>query len=177
MLKGSHVILRPIRKEDLQLFLKWFNDQEVIRYLNFYLPVMESMEEKWIEDLAKPDSDRVVFMIEAKTGENEFKPIGTCGLHGIDHHDQNATLGIALGEKNLHRKGYGSEAGRLIVDYGFKELNLHRIGSFAFEENAPSIGLHRKLGFKQEGIVRECKFKGGKFHNLVAFSLLRGEQK
>ena len=54
MLKSEKVLLRPVRRADLdlQLFLKWFNDPEVTHYLGMYLPMTEMAEEKWIEGLA-----------------------------------------------------------------------------------------------------------------------------
>lgn len=61
MLKGKKVVLRPIRRSDLRLFLKWFNDPEVIHNLVMYLPTTEASEEKWIEDVMK--EQRPIFMI------------------------------------------------------------------------------------------------------------------
>ena len=57
MLRGNKVLLREVRRSDLQNFLKWFNDPEVIQYLGMYLPMTEMYEQKYIEDLPaqRPD--------------------------------------------------------------------------------------------------------------------------
>ncbi len=175
MLRGKNVLLRPVRRTDLADFLKWFNDPEVIQYLSMYLPMTEMGEEKYIEELGttRMRTD-VSFVIEAIAG-NETKPIGTTGLHGINHKDRNAGFGIAIGEKEYWSKGLGTEAARLIVAYGFDQLNLHRIGSSALGFNERSIRMHLAVGFTQEGRHREAIFKNGSYADLVHFGLLESE--
>lgn len=175
MLKGKNVILRPVKRSDIQNFLKWFNDTEVIQYLNLYLPMTEMAEEKYIEELGTTRSRTdAVFVIEVLE-DNSSKPIGNIGLHSISPKDHNATFGIAIGEKDYWSRGYGTEAARLLINYGFEQLNLHRISSFAVAFNERGIRLHKRVGFKEEGRQRECKFKNGKFHDEVAFGILREE--
>jgi len=92
MLKGKEVQLRPVRRDDISFFLKWFNDPEVIQYLEVYLPVTEVGEEKWIEELCtvRANTD-IVFVIEIIDGDL-VKPIGNCGLHRIDWKNRVASL-------------------------------------------------------------------------------------
>jgi RimJ/RimL family protein N-acetyltransferase len=176
MLRGEKVLLRPLQRSDIANFLKWFNDVEVTQYLNFYLPMTEMAEEKWIEDAASRTQagTGVYFIIEAIEGDST-KPIGSIGLAGINPKDHGASFGITIGEKDYWGNGYGTEATRLILDYGFQQLNLHRISSSAFAFNERSIRLHKKVGFKEEGRRREAIFKNGQFHDLVMFGILRGE--
>ncbi len=133
----------------------------------------EMSEEKWIESLGTTRVGvDVVFVIEALNKQGN-KPIGTIGLHQINNKDQNAEFGIAIGEKECWEKGYGTEATRLIIEYGFKQLNLHRISSTAFEYNERSINLHKKIGFQEEGRRRKARFKDGQFWDEVMFGILR----
>ncbi|HUW45894.1 MAG TPA: GNAT family protein [Dehalococcoidia bacterium] len=175
MLKGKSVLLRPVKKSDISYFLKWFNDPEVIQYLCLYLPMTEMSEEKYIEELgttrAKSDAPFVIEVIEGAS----TKPIGNCGLHKINSKDHNATLGIVIGEKDYWSKGYGTEATRLLINYGFQQLNLHRISSAAFAFNERSIKLHKKVGFREEGRLRQAMFKNGQYHDHVEFGILREE--
>ncbi len=175
MLRGKNVLLRPVRRTDLANFLKWFNDPEVTQYLSMYLPMTEMGEEKYIEDLgstrARTDAPLV---IEAIVG-SETKPIGTVGLHNINNKDRNASFGIAIGEKEYWSKGLGTEAARLIVAYGFGELNLHRINSSALGFNERSIRMHLAVGFVQEGRQRDAIFKKGSYTDMVVFGLLESE--
>jgi len=178
MLKGEKVLLRPLKRTDIANFLNWFNDVEVTQYLNFYLPMTEMAEEKWIEDAGSriQAGTDVGFVIEAIEGDSA-KPIGSIGLAGINPKDHGASLGITIGEKDYWGNGYGTEATRRILDYGFQQLNLHRISSSAFAFNERSIRLHKKVGFKEEGLQREAIFKNGQFHDLVMFGILWGEWK
>ena len=175
MLKGKSVLLRPVKRSDISYFLKWFNDPEVIQYLGMYLPMTEMAEEKFIEELgttrAKSDA---LFVIEVIEGAST-KPIGNCGLHGINSKDNHATFGIVIGEKDYWSKSYGTEAARLLINYGFQQLNLHRISSTAVAFNERSIRFHKKVGFREEGRVRETIFKNGQYHDLVQFGILREE--
>jgi len=176
MLTGQKVILRPVKRSDIQYFLKWFNDPEVTQYLAMYLPMTEMAEEKWIEELGARANTDVLFVIEA-IEDDVNKAIGSMGLHGISPKDHFATFGIAIGEKDYWSKGYGTEAAQLIIKYGFEQLNLHRVSSSAFSFNERSLRLHRKVGFQEEGRQREALFKNGEYHDLVVFGLLREEWK
>jgi RimJ/RimL family protein N-acetyltransferase len=175
MLKGKSVLLRPVKKSDIAYFLKWFNDPEVIQYLGMYLPMTEMSEEKFIEELGttRATSD-ALFVIEVIEGAST-KPIGNCGLHRINSKDHNATFGIVIGEKDYWSKSYGTEATRLLINYGFQQLNLHRISSSAVAFNERSIKLHKKVGFREEGRLRQAMFKNGQYHDLVQFGILREE--
>ena len=116
MLRGKKVILRPVRRSDIQYFLKWFNDLEVTQYLNMSLPMTEMAEEKFIEELgASRSQSTVMFVIEAIEGDST-KPIGNTGLSNINARDHNATFGIAIGDKDYWSKGCGTEAARLIIN-------------------------------------------------------------
>ena len=175
MLKGKSVLLRPMKRSDISYFLNWFNDPEIVQYLDMYLPMTEMSEEKFIEELGttRASSD-VILVIEAIDGDST-KPIGNCGLHQINPKDHNAIFGIIIGEKDHWSKGYGVEAGRLMINYGFQQLNLHRISSAAVAFNERSIKLHRKLGFQEEGLLRQAMFKNGQYHDRVEFGILRDE--
>ncbi|MEK7353262.1 MAG: GNAT family protein [Chloroflexota bacterium] len=185
MLRGKKVLLRPVRRADIQYFLKWFNDLEVTQYLNMSLPMTEMAEEKFIEELGTSRSQStVMFVIEAIEGDSskpidsaQGKPIGNTGLSNISARDHHATFGIAIGDKDYWSKGCGTEAARLIINYGFEVLNLHRINSGAIAFNERSLRMHKSVGFKEEGRQREYIFKNGKFQDHVIFGMLREEWK
>ncbi|MBN2076067.1 MAG: GNAT family N-acetyltransferase [Dehalococcoidales bacterium] len=175
MLQGEKVVLRPVRRADIESFLKWFNDPEVTRYLKMYLPMTEMAEEKFIEELGTTGAvAKVIFVIEAIDGKST-KPIGNIALSNIHPKDHHAVFGIAIGERDYWSKGYGTEAARLLIRYGFEQLNLHRINSSAFSFNERSIKLHKRIGFTEEGRQREADYKNGAYHDRVIFGLLRNE--
>ena len=177
MLKGKKVLLRPVKRSDIEYFLKWFNDPEVTQYLNMSLPMTEMGEEKFIEELGTTRAQSTaMFVIEAIEGDTA-KPIGNTSLMNINARDHHATFGIAIGDKDYWSKGYGTEAAKLIINYGFEALNLHRINSGVIAFNERSYRMHKAVGFKEEGRQREYIFKNGKLQDHVMFGILRTEWK
>lgn len=174
MLEGKRVRLRPIRKSDIDHFLKWLNDPEITENLLMYLPVNEIAEEKWIESVCQSSSD-VIFVIEEKLKDGKVRPIGNCGFHKIDWKDRHGTFGIFIGEKQLHGKGYGIEALSLLLDYAFNQLNFNRVNSSVYAFNKKSLRIHEKTGFKVEGIARRKIYRSGRYHDEVMLGILKDE--
>ena len=141
--------------------------------LDNYAPLMEKtgVSNKAFIDLnGKP---MIHYVIEALDDDN--RPIGTMGLHGINPKDQNCFIGIVIGEKSHWGKGYGTEATQIIIEYGFHQLNLHRIWASVLAYNERSLRMLKTLGFQEEGRQRKAMFKNGDFHDIVIFGLLRDE--
>jgi RimJ/RimL family protein N-acetyltransferase len=174
LLRGEKVNLRPVKRTDIEYFLKWFNDLEVTQYLSMYLPMTEMAEGKYIEDLPSRSNTDIRLVIEAIEFDSN-RAIGSIGLSSINNKDHNTSFGIAIGEKEYWSKSYGTEAARLIIKYGFEQLNLHRISSSAFSFNERSLRLHRKVGFREEGRMRECTYKNGSYCDEVIFGILKSE--
>jgi len=175
LLLGNGVVIRPVKRSDVHHFAKWFSDQEVMQYLQEYLLTTEMAEEKVIEDAgttyAKTDA---LMVIEAVEGDSTT-PIGTIALHRINPKDRCAHFGIAVGEKDYWSRGCGTEATRLMVNYGFEQLGLHRISSGVFSFNERSLRMHRRVGFIEEGRQRELDLKNGRYHDRIMFGILRRE--
>jgi len=103
--------------------------------------------------------------------------IGQISIHDIDHLNRHAFLGIMIGETEHHGKGYGTEAVRLILDYGFNQLNLHNIMLSVHEDNLAGIACYKKIGFKESGRRREWIFKNGKYIDVIYMDILESEFK
>ncbi|TFK40556.1 acyl-CoA N-acyltransferase [Crucibulum laeve] len=73
------------------------------------------------------------------------------------------------------RKGYGEEASRFVIDYGFRSLGLHRISLGVFEGNDRAIALYRRLGFVDEGTLRKQLWKDGGWWDVYLMGLLEDE--
>lgn len=177
MLAGKSVVLRPVKRSDVSYFLKWFNDDEVTRYLKLHLPVTEMAQEKLIEELATTRAGTEAWFIIEAIEDGDHRVIGATDLNRINHKDHSAAFSIVIGEKEYWGKGHGTEACRLIINYGFEQLNLHRISSSVVSYNERSIRMHKRVGFKEEGRQREAWFKNGAYHDNVVFGILRGEWK
>ena len=108
---------------------------------------------------------------------NEDKLIGTVGLENYDSINRTATLGIFIGDKDYRSTGYGTEAIRLVLDYGFNYLNLNNIKLDLMSFNERALKCYKKCGFKEYGRRRNCKFINGKYYDSIEMDILAEEFK
>lgn len=114
-----------------------------------------------------------------KTAQASAIPIGTMMLYKSPRHSTSHVRTARLGgvgiQEEHRRKGYGEEAIRWLVNWGFKWAGLHRIELGTISYNGAAIRLYEKVGFKKEGVKRECVFMDGKWFDMVEYGLLEGE--
>ncbi len=172
ILKGQKVILRPLRLSDAPRFVKWLNDPNIQKFLQTRRHLTLRDEKKWIRDALKSKQLKS-FSIETKEGIH----IGSVGLDNINIDHKRAVFGIFIGDKHYWNQGLGSEAARLILNYGFNKLKLHRIELGVLKYNSRAIKVYKRLGFKMEGVRRQhIRFKG-KYYDDYHMSILEKEWK
>ncbi len=169
VLKGTKVTLRPPQEKEPALFVEWFADTEVTRFLGTAFPMSLQQEEDFVKRIGESKND-VWWMIEA-----EGRAIGASGIHRIDWINGHAITGTVIGEKDCWRKGYGSEAMALRTEYAFRQLNLHKLKSGAFMENEPSKRALQKVGYRQVGVYREDFWRDGRWHDHWECEVLRSD--
>lgn len=101
--------------------------------------------------------------------------IGMVDLGGIDWVTGNSRAGIGIGDREYWGKGYGTEAMRLILGFGFNFLNLRRISLNVFGYNERAMRSYLKCGFKEEGRLRQWMSRSGERHDLIYMGILREE--
>jgi len=167
------VYLRAFEIEDYKKSIKWRNDQNIWKSTGGnYFFVSSEREKKWIENAIFNDKNNIRLAICLK--ENN-KYIGNVNLVNIEWINRQAEFSIFIGEKKEWRKGYATEATKLMVDFGFNQRNLNRIYLTVLENNKVAIHLYEEMGFKKEGILREALFKDNKYYNLIIMSILKEE--
>ncbi len=173
MILGEIIRLRPIERDDLPRFVKWFGDPEVRRHLAVYLPFSQAEEERWFEGHLERQrqQEEVVLAIETLDGVH----IGSIGLHRINWKDRNAELGIIVGEKAYWDQGFGTVAIRTLLRFAFREMNLHRIYLCVDADNVRAIRCYEKAGFRLEGTLRDNVFREGAYHDQHVMSVLTPE--
>jgi RimJ/RimL family protein N-acetyltransferase len=168
---GDRLYLRPLEPtQDNHLYSTWMNDEEIRRYFSVY-PTSDARGRERLENLYK-DTRHILFGV-ARKEDNVL--IGLVGLKDINVLNQSAEFYVIIGDRSAWGKGYGTEATRLMIRYGFMELNLNRIQTQDMEENVGGWRADEKAGFKYEGTLRELIPRFGKFHNVRVYSLLRSE--
>ena len=166
----NNIYLSPRTVDDAEQYTNWINDFETTDYLGRSNQIMTIEKEK--EFLEKHIADEATFNIVTL---NEDKLIGSISLENIDHTNRRATLGIFIGDREEREKGYGTEAIRLILDYGFNYLNLNNINLDVMEFNDRAIACYKKCGFKEIGRRRKSEFLDGKYYDRVSMDILNEE--
>ena len=170
-LSGDKVDLRPLERSDVEALLPWINDPQVTRTLLIYRPVNRDAELEFIDRMTNSEHDVVLGIVVKATG----RLIGASGLHQIDTQSRQCQFGIFIGEQAERGKGYGTEATRLITGFAFATLNLNRVWLHVTSENAAGIAAYEKVGYLHEGVLKQALYKEGRYHDLVAMAILRGE--
>ncbi|MBE2223441.1 MAG: GNAT family N-acetyltransferase [Anaerolineae bacterium] len=169
---GEKCYLSPCSLGDAEKWVEWFNDLEVTLPLGdeAYTPFSLPKTEESIEYIIK-QQDHVFSIVDL---ESDIC-IGRTLLFNIDHINRQAMFGIFIGEKLFWGKGYGQEATRLTIDYGFNLLNLNSImlGVMAFNERA--VHAYEKVGFKLIGRRRQARIVGGQKFDVFLMDILAEE--
>ncbi len=180
MIYSDRIRFRAVEHDDLPTFLRWMNDPEVIQGLGIYLPLSLADEEDWYAGVRKrlPEEHNLVIEIrtpEQESGEACWKMIGGCGFFNYDGRNRSSEFGISIGDKSCWNQGYGTEAVRLLVQHGFKTLNLNRIYLRVLDNNSRAIRAYEKAGFTHEGRQRQADYKNGRYVDLLVMSILKEE--
>jgi RimJ/RimL family protein N-acetyltransferase len=166
---GARVRLSPIRPKDSASLFRWINDRELVVFNAGFHPVHATEHAAWLRDIVTR-SDTVVFAIRQKRGD---RLIGVCQLHSISAVHRSAELQIRIGEPRARGRGYGVEAVRLLVDFAFRDLNLHRVWLRVFRTNTRALKTYAAAGFAKEGVMRDAAFVNGRFVDVVAMGITR----
>jgi RimJ/RimL family protein N-acetyltransferase len=171
VLEGKRVYLRRIESSDVDYFLQSVSNPEIRRLTGTTGFFTKAKIETFLERVTT-DSNRIDLMIALQ--END-QVIGDLAILDIDHQQRNGSFRIAITDESYMSKGYGTEALRLIIDYMFNTLNLRRIGINVYAFNARAIRAYEKLGFVQEGVLREELYYDGQYHDNILMGLLKSE--
>jgi RimJ/RimL family protein N-acetyltransferase len=139
--------------------------------MRYEMPMLA--EEAWLEGRTKQPLayDNVFFAIDTKDGRH----IGSINFHQTQPENRKATLGIMIGEKDCWSQGYGTDAIVTLLRFGFDEMNLNRVDLTVFDGNDRGIACYRKCGFMEEGRLRQERYAGGRYIDVIIMAVLRDE--
>ncbi|NRS17115.1 GNAT family N-acetyltransferase [Brevibacillus sp. HB1.4B] len=173
LFQSERIYLRKMTGEDVDVYHTWRNDVEVMRTTNPSMDVYTWEDTNGFVNqvILHASSSKSYMILDSQTN----RPIGITSLIQIDLKNRNAECIIDIGGKEYWGKGYGREAMKLLLDYAFLEMNLHRVSLRVFSFNEKAIKLYERLGFKQEGVSRQFLFREGKWHDIVHMGILQQE--
>lgn len=166
--------LQPIAVSHLDRIASWYQDLDELSLIESNLPMpvnAESLQTLWQRDIEQK-APRASYLYAICNDRDEA--VGFTGLQDINQTHGTAVVFIFV-EKNNRRFGLALRATALLLDMAFQQLRLHRVTTYVDSNNEPSIALIRKLGFTDEGRMREaCFFRGG-YHDVNVVGMLVDE--
>jgi RimJ/RimL family protein N-acetyltransferase len=172
-LTGERLRLRELREEDLSDLVAWWQDPDVL-VTQTSGPMHPRPADAIADQFRGWNRNAGVDAGLTVTTRDAGALIGHVALFGADAHNRTATFAIIIGPPH-QGNGYGTEATRMMLRYGFAELNLHRIQLTVLGFNQRAIHTYEKAGFVEEGRDREAVFRSGRWHDQVRMSVLARE--
>jgi RimJ/RimL family protein N-acetyltransferase len=168
------VKIRDLTLEDAEDRYQWCLDKEVTKYLNMpekYPPFSREETRNWIKMCINKTNGYEQKAIVTEEGTH----IGWIDLKNIDKQNKHAELGIAIGDKAYWGRGYGLAAMKEMLQWGFNELGLNKIWLRVEVDNDKAIKSYLRMGYVEEGILRQDRLRNGEFVDRVRMSILRSE--
>lgn len=174
MIEGQNVKLVHASMEQAPDRYAWLQDTDSCRlYLGHATPAItyKSVESDIL--IAMNSSPAAGFIELAVIARGQY--VGFTYLRRLDLLNRSAEYGVFLGPQNIRGQGLGIETANLMLDYGFHELNLHRIWLSVFAFNMRAVRCYTQCGFREEGVLRQSIFSDGRYHDTLIMSILSEE--
>ncbi|MDY6361059.1 MAG: GNAT family protein [Lachnospiraceae bacterium] len=162
------VYLRPIQRSDTEDIVKWRNNPQVRKNFIYQEPFTVEGHNHWFDTMIIPQMAVQFIIVEEITD----RPIGSVYLRDIDRKNRKAEYGVFIGEDSARGHGYGTAACRLICDYAFHELSLHKIYLRVFSDNLAAQKSYKKAGFKEEAYAHDTVRINGKYRDMIFMALI-----
>jgi len=171
--QGQLVRLRAVEPGDADAYFEWSQDTDLARADSFIsFPESREAVRKWTAEQStrEPKDDDCRWTIVTLNGE----PVGTINTHTCDRRVGSFRYGVAIGRRHW-RKGYATEAIRLVLRYFFHELRYQKCTVEVYSFNEGSLQLHRVLGFRDEGRLRRTVYTDGQYYDEVLLGITAEE--
>jgi len=183
-LKGKVAILKGIENEnprydnqgafvpsDWDILAGWHEEEDIIRNITDDVGRFRSVDELKLflaENYRYPIGR--LFMVKAlpagKKSEKDTVPVGYVAANTFDYKNRKCSLVVLIAEKDDKGK-FGCDALKTMCGYLNQELGIHRVEMVVPQSDDYTVNIARDAGFKQEGILKDYLFYGGKYHNSV----------
>jgi diamine N-acetyltransferase len=168
---GSGLTLRRLTRADLPHIRRWLEDETLRGEIGATAPMSERDAEEWF-DRVEADGSRVWYVVVL---DEDDRVVGEAGLLRVNPKWRTSDMTVIIGEEEDRSRGYGTEAGRLILDLAFNYFGLHRVAIGVVGFNDAALRFWKRLGFREEGVQRDGYFHDGRFYDFVMMSILEDE--
>ncbi|MGN7477796.1 GNAT family N-acetyltransferase [Solibacillus silvestris] len=172
-LETERLILREITDKDVHQIYSIFSNDDVTEHYGLASFNQLQQAENLVENFSANFQNQrgVRWGIERK---DEKGLIGTIGFNSWSPMHKRAEIGYDL-HPDSWGAGYASEAVAEIVNYGFQQMLLNRIGAIVFIENNASIQLLLRQGFEKEGVLKKYMHQNGKAYDVTVFAKFQSD--
>lgn len=167
--EGKKTALRSITMDDAtEEYVAWLNDKEVVENLQTVSGVYTMQMLKDFLERTISQEGVCMFMILDKDSQQS---IGTLKIHNISRTHGTCNLGMIIGNKKYWGGGYGTDALRTGLSFAFNQLGLRKVCEAANVSNTVSLAMCRRVGFREEGILREQVLSKGKYEDKIMLAI------
>ncbi|WP_410654773.1 GNAT family N-acetyltransferase [Amycolatopsis sp. lyj-112] len=170
-LTGETVVLKQLDESYFEASWKALQEPETIRLTGTHTVFTEEQIRKWLASRPGLD-DRADYAI---VRDEDGVYLGDVVLSGLDEDNRSAAFRIALTGPDVFGKGYGTEATKLILDFAFEVVGLHRVSLEVFDFNPRARHVYEKCGFVREGLQREALWWDGAWHDVLTMAVLKSD--
>lgn len=161
---------KKLASEHLKTRVEWFNTYSVYSQMSIELPVTLQSTNAWFDRISQSENRQDLVFFDYS--------IASCvvamgGLTDISRNN-NAELYV-VSNPEMYGQGIGTRVVSWLCNYGFASLGLHRIYLSTLETNSGARKLYQRLGFQDEGILREHVYHSGQYKDRYLLGLLRSE--
>ena len=174
MMNDDTILIRALEPEDLEFLYQWENNMDLWEVSDTLTPFSHFTLKKYIENAHRDiyETKQVRLMIADKETE---KPVGLIDIYDFDPYHLRAGLGIMIHDSDDRKKGYATNAIKLINDYCFETLGLNQVYSSVPSSNLASQQLFKSLGFTQTGYRKQWLKRGKEWDDVIYFQLLSAD--
>lgn len=170
-LKGPNLFLRALEPEDLEFVHAIENDENIWNYSNTQTPYSKFLIRQYLEN-AHLDIYEAKQLRLAICKNNAQEAIGLIDLFDFDPRNKRAGIGIVIQNFEHRAQGFGKESLGLLINYSFKQLNLHQLYANIGTENETSIKLFTTFGFQKCGVKKDWNLIESSYHDEAFFQLI-----
>lgn len=172
-LSGELVRLREIHEDELDQLARWWSDPRVSATLTVGRPTPKppGVVIEMLRRMSRNDDAGCALAVVAR---HTMQLVGYVDLFVERNHNRCARAGVMVGPDHMGN-GYGTDALRIAVRFGFAELGLHRIDVTVLANNPAACEVMRRVGFIEEGRRRQAVYRSGAWHDEIMLSILRDE--
>lgn len=170
-LKGNTIHLRALEPEDLEFIYDIENDEDIWEVSTTQTPYSKFLIRQYLEN-AHQDIYEARQLRLAICENGTFKAIGLIDLFDFDPVNNRAGIGIIIHKEANRAKGMGKEALGLLINYSFRQLQLHQLYANIGEDNIASVSLFTNFGFQIVGVKKDWNKRDGHYVNELLYQLI-----